>query len=84
MDFDEIEYNDETAKVILDEDRYPDGANIPTRHIEYVCPCGKGKIINERIMGFGENYAYFECKKCEKKYEIVTGCGHYWELEEKD
>ena len=79
-----MEFNDETAKVILDEDGYPDGANCPTRHIEYRCPCGKGKIINERIMGFGENYAWIECKKCAKKYEIVTGCGYFWELEEKD
>lgn len=80
----EIEYNDENATVILDEDRYPDGANSPTRHIEYTCPCGKGKIIDERVVGFGDYYTYIECNRCSKKYEIVTGHGHIWELEEKE
>ena len=79
-----MEYNDTNAKVILDEDRYPDGANFPTRHIEYLCPCGNGKIVNERIMGFGENYAFIECSECKRKYEIITGCGYFWQLEEKD
>ena len=80
----EIEYNDENATVILCEDRYPDGANSPTRHIEYTCPCGKGKIIDERVVGFGDYYAYIECKRCEKKYEVVTGQGYIWELKEKE
>lgn len=76
--------NDRNAKILLEEDRYPDGANSPTRHIEYACPCGKGKIIDERVIGFGDYYAWFECKKCEKKYELKTGCGYIWEVEEKD
>ena len=80
----EIEYNDENATVILDEDRYPDGAHSPTRHIEYTCPCGKGKIIDERVVGFGDYYAYIECKRCKKKYEVVTGQGYIWELKEKE
>ena len=75
--------NDQNAKILLDEDRYPDGANSPTRHIEYLCPCGKGKIIDERVVGFGDYYAWIECKHCEKKYELVTGCGYIWELERK-
>ncbi len=76
--------NDRNAKILLDEDRYPNGANSPTRHIEYVCPCGKGKIIDERVVGFGDYYAWIECKKCAKKYELKTGCGYIWEIEEKD
>ena len=80
----EICLNDQNAVVILDEDRYPDGANSPTRHIEYTCPCGKGKIIDERVIGFGDYYAYIECKRCNKKYEVVTGQGYIWELKEKE
>ena len=75
--------NDTTAKVLLEEDRYPDGANSPTQHIEYLCPCKKGKIVYENVRGFHDSYAFFECKRCEKKYEIVMGCGYIWELEEK-
>ena len=75
--------NDQTAKVLFKEDRYPDGANSPTRHIEYECPCGRGKIIDERVLGFGDYYAIIECKYCAKKYEVKTGFGYIWELEEK-
>ncbi len=75
--------NDKTAKVLVDKDLYPNGANSPTRHIEYECPCGKGKVIEERVVGFGDYYAWIECKNCKSKYEVKTGCGHYWELVEK-
>ena len=75
--------NDQNAKILLDEDRYPDGANSPTEHIEYACPCGKGKIIDERVVGFGDYYSWIECKACAKKYELVTGCGYIWELVKK-
>ncbi len=74
--------NDSDAIVLLDEDRYPDGANHPTRRIEYRCPCGKGRIIEERVEGFGDYISWIACRKCKKKYEIITGCGHIWELEE--
>lgn len=72
--------NDRTAKKLLDEERYPAGANCPTRHIEYACPCGKGKVIDGRVVGFGDYSAWLECDTCEKEYEVVTGCGHIWEL----
>ena len=78
-----LNYNDETAKKIVSKDNYPDGANSPTRHSEYVCPCGKGKIIYEHVIGFCDTYGWIECKTCEKKYYVKTGCGHFWELEEK-
>lgn len=72
--------NDRNAKIILDENRFPDGANSPTRHIEYVCPCGKGKIIDERVIGFHDYYSWIECDSCKNEYEIVCGCGYIWEL----
>ncbi len=75
--------NDRTAKVLLDEERYPRGANSPTRHIEYACPCGKGRVIEERVVGFGDYCAWLKCRRCKRKYEIETGCGHIWELVEK-
>ena len=84
IDEEEILLNDRNAVVLLDEQRYPNGANSPTRHIEYTCPCGKGKIIDERVVGFGDYYAYIDCKRCNKKYEVVTGQGYIWELEEKE
>jgi membrane protein YqaA with SNARE-associated domain len=83
-DDDFIEWNDQTAEKISESDIYPYGANSPTQHIEYKCPCGKGKIIDERVIGFGDYIAYIECKRCEKKYQVKTGCGHIWELEEKE
>ena len=75
--------NDRTAKVLLKEDRYPNGANSPTHHTEYACPCGKGKVIYENVPGFNDSYAWIECKTCSKKYDIEYGKGHLWELVEK-
>ena len=75
--------NDKTAKIIKKQELYPDGANSPTFRTEYLCPCGKGKVVYEHVAGFSDRYCYIECKKCEKKYEVVTGCGHLWELVEK-
>ncbi|MBE6629403.1 MAG: hypothetical protein E7624_00955 [Ruminococcaceae bacterium] len=75
--------NDTTAKLILFENRYPSGANSPTAHYEYECPCKKGKIIYEAVLGFDDRYAFFECEKCEKIYDFRYGCGHFWELERK-
>ena len=77
------EINETTAKKLSEVDLYLDGANSPTRHIEYECPCGKGKIIDERVVGFGDYYAYIECKRCRKKYDVETGTGHIWELVKK-
>lgn len=76
-DFDEIDYNDQNAVKLVDT---MEGC---TRHIEYKCPCGKGRIVEERVVGFGDYWAMIKCRTCKKKYEIKTGCGHIWELEEK-
>lgn len=75
--------NNENAKLLLEEERYPDGANVPTIHKEYVCPCGHGKVIEERVPGFGDWYAYLECPTCQQKYIVLEGCGHIWELIEQ-
>ena len=75
--------NDKTAKVLLDEERFPYGANSPTRHLEYACPCGKGRIIDERVIGFGDYYAESECKHCQDEYDVVMGQGHIWSLKKK-
>lgn len=69
--------NDRTARPIVDRTEHC------TRHLEYRCPCGKGRIVEERVVGFGDYWAQLECRECAKRYEIVTGCGYLWELEEK-
>lgn len=76
--------NDSNAKVLLEKDIYPDGANHPTTHIEYLCPCKKGKIVYENVRGFNDYFAIIECPKCAKNYDVVYGCGHIWELVKKD
>ena len=75
--------NDKTAKLLLEEERYEGGANSPTIHKEYACPCGQGRIIYESVVGFGDSYARLDCPTCESKYYVLTGCGHLWELKEK-
>ena len=75
-----IEYNDETAKKLPSNPPYP---NDLTAHSEYECPCGKGKIIYEHVVGFCDTCAWIECDVCKKRYNVVLGCGHFWELREK-
>lgn len=75
--------NDRTAKVIKKENVFEEGANIPTTRTEYVCPCGKGKIVYESVGGFNDRWAFIECEECKKKYEIRLGYAHLWELQPK-
>ncbi len=75
-------YNDENAKKLSDREIYPENANHPTRKIEYKCPCGKGKIIDERVVGFGDYSVIIDCIDCNKKYKIIQGQGHIWELDD--
>lgn len=75
--------NENTATLILFEERYPKGANAPTQHYEYKCPCGKGKIIYENVPGFDDDYAIMKCRKCKKLYDFRYGYDSRWELEEK-
>ena len=75
-----IEYNDKTAKKLPSNSAYP---NDLTSHSEYECPCGKGKIIYEHVVGFCDTYAWIECEACKKQYDVKLGCGHFWELVKK-
>ena len=56
------------TKLLLNVDKYPDGANSLTRHLEYQCFCKKGKIVEENVVGFNDHYVVLECKSCLKKY----------------
>lgn len=76
-----IDLNDKNAKVIS---RTYGKGNDPTERIFYECPCGRGRIGEERVHGFGDYSVWFECKRCGKKYKFATGCGYIWELEERD
>lgn len=76
--------NDETAKLLLKEERYPSGANSPTIYKEYACPCGKGKIIEERVVGFDDWHTHIDCAECANNYTVAQGCGHIWELRKND
>ena len=75
--------NNRTAKLLLKEERYPDGANSPTDHKEYLCPCGQGKIVEESVPGFDDLYITIECPQCNEKYRPVYGCGYLWELRKR-
>lgn len=75
--------NDRTAKLLLSEDRYDSGATSPTRHTEYECPCGGGRIVYECAGGFDDRWVRLECAECAEKYRIVEGCGYIWSLEKR-
>ena len=72
--------NDRTAKLLIEEKVTPKGANCPTIHKEYLCPCGKGKITEDKVIGFNDLTVTIECEECESKYYVMTGCGCLWEL----
>ena len=81
--------NNETAKLLVEKEIVPNGYDspnvhsVPTIHKEYLCPCGQGKIVEERVAGFDDWFARIDCKKCSEKYVVRHGCGHIWELVEK-
>lgn len=75
--------NDSNAKIIVSKQVTGNGSDPLTQHVEYVCPCGKGKIIYENVRGFDDRYAWIECDECSKKYDVKYGNGHFWELVEK-
>ena len=57
-----------------------------TEYYEYVCPCGKGKIIEEHnnIPGHREHDVTLCCVKCNSLYEIDTSKGvRNWQLVSK-
>ena len=75
--------NSDNAVLLVCEERFPRGANSPTVHREYRCPCGCGKVVEESVPGFGEITVWIECAACKNKYSILKGHGHIWELTKK-
>lgn len=54
--------------------------------LEYECPCGKGRIIEEhdRTPGVTSHDVWLFCDDCKTKYVIDTSKGtHYWEVVSK-
>lgn len=54
-----------------------------TERYEYLCPCGKGRIVEEHdnIPGFRDHDVWLDCKDCEKLYKLDTSNGvRSWEL----
>ena len=47
---------------------YPNGANSPTLVTRYVCPCGKGEIVERNTVGFNDHFVTLKCDECLKTY----------------
>lgn len=77
-------YNDQTAECLSRKEVYSGGANYPTVVTEYACACGAGKIVTKEVSGFGDYTAEIQCEHCKRKYHVITGCGHLWELRERN
>ena len=59
------------------EEVTPEGANVATIITKYRCPCRKGKVANERVPGFGDDYYVIECPVCDEKYAYVERVGYH-------
>lgn len=56
-----------------------------TERYEYLCPCGKGRVIEEHdnIPGFRDHDVWLQCPECSKKYRLDTSGGvRGWKLVE--
>ena len=73
-----------TTKLLNEKESYPKGANSPTLIKTYECFCKKGKIIEERVIGFNDHFAYFKCRTCSRKYSYLEFSGNDWAAYEKD
>lgn len=58
----------------VDHPGYGAGSGTIDRY-EYECPCGKGKLIDERdnIPGFREHDYFIDCPDCREKYDYSNG-----------
>lgn len=57
-----------------------------TERLEYECPCGKGKIIEEHdnIPGNRDHDVWIDCPYCSKKYELDISKGiRNWDIKDK-
>ena len=80
MDYDIVK----KTKLLLEENRYPDGANSPTIYREYKCFCGKDIITEERVVGFNDHFITIECEKCLLKYhDFIDLYGNKWKVYKK-
>ena len=58
--------------------------NIKTPSTYDECFCGKGKIIEERVVGFNDHYIDIICKNCLRKYhDFIDLCGNDWKIYKK-
>ena len=63
------------------KDKYPDGANSPTVVQTYECFCGKGKIIDENVIGFNDRTITLKCEHCQKEYRsYIYLSGNDWKV----
>ena len=66
---------DDAEEVRVDWDEY-----------EYICPCGRGKIVEsiDGTPGYREHNIWLLCEECKKYYEIDTSRGkNNWKIVEK-
>lgn len=57
-----------------------------TERYEYVCPCGKGVVIeeHENVPGFQEHDVRIDCESCKDEWDFVPGLSvRQWRLERK-
>ena len=40
------------------------------------------KLLEERVLGFNDHYAYFECVACDEKYAYIDFAGNDWIVDE--
>lgn len=74
------------TELINSSQEYHDGYGAGSGDVEryeYLCACGKGKIIEEHdnIPGFREHDVWMQCTECSEKYKIDTSKGvRSWSL----
>ena len=73
-----------TTRFIKSKTIYPKGANSPTIRNYYKCLCGRGKIVEESVPGFDDSFAYFKCRRCNKKYSYIEFTYEEWIVYKKD
>ena len=68
-----------TKKIYSNQENHPGyGAGEgDTERCEYLCPCGKGRVIEEHdnIPGFRDHDVWLQCSECSKKYRLDTSGG---------
>ena len=81
----ERRYGMRTKRISSSEENHPGyGAGSgDTERYKYLCPCGKGIIVEEHdnIPGFRDHDIWIECEECKSNYRIDTTKGvRSWDL----